>query len=269
MLGHHPMLRHELEKNGQRAFAKVREAKKTHYYESFGTTPAQEVQNTRVLWKLVLHVEPEGGDAFDANVEEFFTSNITVEPSERHYQFVVLFDPSDHSKVLIDDSDEASRMLDVELFKERSDAQVSRMREQGQGVMADRVQSAQDSLAQYMATDHSKLSADEREDALHAQQQKMREIMAGDSQQRGQQIMAIQRDPGLSPEEKRAKIMELMAGMGVAVPNMVVGGQPAASAPAPDPAATADALTKLADLRDRGVLTDAEFQAQKAKLLGE
>ena len=29
----------------------------------------------------------------------------------------------------------------------------------------------------------------------------------------------------------------------------------------------ADQLTKLADLHDRGVLTDAEFQAQKAKLL--
>jgi Short C-terminal domain len=26
-------------------------------------------------------------------------------------------------------------------------------------------------------------------------------------------------------------------------------------------------LTKLADLRDRGILTDAEFDAQKAKLL--
>jgi ABC-type multidrug transport system fused ATPase/permease subunit len=30
---------------------------------------------------------------------------------------------------------------------------------------------------------------------------------------------------------------------------------------------TADQLAKLADLRDRGVITDAEFQAQKAKLL--
>jgi len=31
---------------------------------------------------------------------------------------------------------------------------------------------------------------------------------------------------------------------------------------------TADELSKLADLRDRGVITDTEFQAQKAKLLG-
>ena len=31
---------------------------------------------------------------------------------------------------------------------------------------------------------------------------------------------------------------------------------------------SADELTKLADLRDKGVLTDDEFNAQKAKLLG-
>ena len=33
-------------------------------------------------------------------------------------------------------------------------------------------------------------------------------------------------------------------------------------------ASSADELTKLASLRDSGVLTDAEFAAQKAKLLG-
>jgi hypothetical protein len=31
---------------------------------------------------------------------------------------------------------------------------------------------------------------------------------------------------------------------------------------------TADELTKLAGLRDSGVITDAEFAAQKARLLG-
>lgn len=39
----------------------------------------------------------------------------------------------------------------------------------------------------------------------------------------------------------------------------------AASAAAPD---LADQLTKLAVLRDQGILTDDEFAAQKAKLLG-
>jgi vacuolar-type H+-ATPase subunit H len=268
MLGHNPKLRRDLQKKGRRAFAKVRDAKKTHYYESFGTTPAQEASNTRVLWKLMLRVEPEGENAFDANVEEFFGSGAIVEPSERHYQFVVLFDPSDHTKVVIDHSDEASRMLDVQQFKEQADARVSRMRERGQDFWADRVQAAQDSLADYVGTDRSKLTADEREDALHAQQQKVREIMAGDSGKRAEQILAIQRDPSILPDQKRARITELMSGMGVAAPNMMIGSQPPAAAPTPDPAATADALTKLAALHDRGVLTDAEFQAQKTKLLG-
>jgi hypothetical protein len=34
------------------------------------------------------------------------------------------------------------------------------------------------------------------------------------------------------------------------------------------PAGTADELTKLAQLKSQGVITDAEFAQQKAKLLG-
>ena len=40
---------------------------------------------------------------------------------------------------------------------------------------------------------------------------------------------------------------------------------PPAAAPAADPI---EQLTKLGELRDKGVLTDEEFAAQKAKLLG-
>jgi hypothetical protein len=40
------------------------------------------------------------------------------------------------------------------------------------------------------------------------------------------------------------------------------GAQAASSKPD-----VADQLTKLADLRDRGVLSDAEFEAQKGKIL--
>ena len=38
--------------------------------------------------------------------------------------------------------------------------------------------------------------------------------------------------------------------------------------PAGAPASVADELTKLARLRDQGVISEAEFQAQKARLLG-
>ena len=48
--------------------------------------------------------------------------------------------------------------------------------------------------------------------------------------------------------------------------------QQAAPAPAPAPAAPAAdpiaQLKQLGELRDSGVLTDAEFEAQKAKILG-
>lgn len=36
----------------------------------------------------------------------------------------------------------------------------------------------------------------------------------------------------------------------------------------PTAASTADELVKLADLKDKGVITDTEFEAQKARLLG-
>ena len=42
----------------------------------------------------------------------------------------------------------------------------------------------------------------------------------------------------------------------------------AAAAPAAEPVDLADQLKKLAELRDQGILTDDEFAAQKAKLLG-
>lgn len=255
-----------------------------HWTESFGNSPAGQVESQKVLWKLLLVVEPEGEKSFEAEVEEMLSWRMNIEPSDRHYQFVVLYDPSNHAKVVIDHSDVADRMLDVNQLEEQTDAQVGRMRQRGQDVLADRYKAAQDSLASYMGQDRSDLTADQREDALHAQQQKMREIMAGDSMQRAEQIRAISHDPSIPPEQKRAKIMELMAAMPGS--NAMIAGEPSAAAGAPspvapalsdpvgasasasNPAAVADALTKLADLRDRGVLSEAEFQAQKTKLLG-
>lgn len=44
--------------------------------------------------------------------------------------------------------------------------------------------------------------------------------------------------------------------------------QAAPQAATPGTASTADELTKLADLRDRGILTDEEFDAKKRQMLG-
>jgi hypothetical protein len=66
-------------------------------------------------------------------------------------------------------------------------------------------------------------------------------------------------------EEQKAKAMRGELGGTVIVNGMQISPAPA-SASQPD---LVDQLTKLAELRDRGALTDAEFQAQKAKLLAE
>jgi Short C-terminal domain len=76
---------------------------------------------------------------------------------------------------------------------------------------------------------------------------------AGDAtQSRQEKLMALARDPAAMQQF----IADQRAAAGAA--------QPPAASPAPD---VTDQLTKLADLRDRGALTQAEFDAEKAKLL--
>jgi hypothetical protein len=71
----------------------------------------------------------------------------------------------------------------------------------------------------------------------------------------GTLIYLIARKPGSTPEEREA----LAAAR---------GGGAAAAAPASSGTSTADQLHKLADLHDRGKLTDDEYASEKARLLG-
>lgn len=64
---------------------------------------------------------------------------------------------------------------------------------------------------------------------------------------------------GASPETIHARVNEIRAAAGQP-PAQVLGG----AAPAPDPV---EQLERLADLRDRGVLTEVEFAMQKARVL--
>jgi Short C-terminal domain len=59
---------------------------------------------------------------------------------------------------------------------------------------------------------------------------------------------------------------ELRAKLGAWLNRLPARSAPAASAPATT--SVADELTKLAGLRDAGVLSPDEFEAQKARLLG-
>ena len=86
---------------------------------------------------------------------------------------------------------------------------------------------------------------------------------------RHERAMARVRDPAAG----RQQIAEMQAAAtaqaqgAAALQEMVANAPNQARAAAPN-TDVADQLTKLADLRDRGVLSDAEFEAQKAKVLG-
>jgi hypothetical protein len=67
-----------------------------------------------------------------------------------------------------------------------------------------------------------------------------------------------------SPINVRAKIAPILKAAGVPLISQEAAAQPA---PPSAPISVADELAKLASLRNDGVLTDEEFEAQKAKLL--
>ena len=221
MLGHHGLLERKLRKHGRRAPSVVLVAKRTHFTEAYGNAGEQ-----RRLWKLRVRVEPEGEAPFEADVEDMLWQ--TWEPAPGAH-FPVLFDPSDHGKVVVDHSEEGEQRLQEQLQGEAAHERADRLRAAGQGDLADRYEALHDPKLGLFRTDDLSANPEERTRQL---------------------------------AERRAKIKEMMGGTTFAAPTRPAG-------PAADVSATADALTKLADLRDRGVLSDEEFQAQKRKLLGE
>ena len=71
----------------------------------------------------------------------------------------------------------------------------------------------------------------------------------------------------LISEARQKKVMERQSQF-IHQVNPVVQAAPAPAAPAGPPVDLADQLRKLATLRDDGILSEEEFAAQKAKLLG-
>jgi Short C-terminal domain len=72
--------------------------------------------------------------------------------------------------------------------------------------------------------------------------------------------------------ELREQMAKTLGQYGITMPNLPSPGLSAGSAagpPNPEPEDPVEKLTKLAELKKQGVLTDAEFEAAKAKLLGE
>ena len=167
--------------------------------------------------KLKLRVEPPAQAPFEVTLKQVFNDAHGQHIPQEGWSVKVIYDPSDHSKVVID----LEEMFVRPGVGDR-DAAVARY-----------------------------------EQAL---------AMSRDPQARAERIQRMQAEAmaraGVSPD--LLTIQQQMAAKFLAG-RAAEAIQAAAPASGPD---VADQLQKLADLRDRGVLTESEFQQQKAKLLG-
>lgn len=186
------------------------------------------VSNTQVVCKLRLQVAPPGEPPFEATTSARF-SQFGV-PDEGDV-LAVLYDPEDHDKVVVDQSTAAQLQV-------ATNKQIATFRAMGGDVgsaIADKLEAAR-------ASGRLDVSGDDAE-ALQAYNAAFAKVV------------------------KEAKdALGLGGGPVIAVNGQIVSAGGAAGA-APAPSDPVDEIRKLADLRDRGALTQAEFDAQKAKLL--
>lgn len=106
---------------GKTAKALIIDAKKGHWVSSTGGSEAQLAASSKVTWTLTLRVMPDGEPPFEATVKERF--RVGSRPVTRPVD--VLYDPQDHSKVVLAHAQpmsEAERMERQRLLLERADA---------------------------------------------------------------------------------------------------------------------------------------------------
>ncbi len=204
MFGTHQLLEHRLRKSGKSALANVTACERK---ETMQQNVNAGVGTPKTLCYLELQVQPEGEPGFEAKTDAWL---VGTEGAHVGMTVPVLYDPSDHGKVVVDSSDEAWRPADNENTFARIAARAA---ERGE--------------------DPSRTAA-----------------------------MMEMRRAALSDPEGFRKTMRDQGPAAFGLP-----GPPQTSAPPPsqDPL---DRLSKLADLHERGALTDAEFEAEKKKLLG-
>jgi membrane protease subunit (stomatin/prohibitin family) len=88
-------------------------------------------------------------------------------------------------------------------------------------------------------------------------------VVGGGAYMAGKHMARSQDDQYAAESEQNQRLSDLESQQQQEQP-----AQPAPAAAAPASSATVDQLKQLADLHQQGVLTDAEFAAAKAKLLG-
>jgi Short C-terminal domain len=187
------------------------------------------VSDTEVALKVHLRVEPEGEPAFELH-ERFRFSQLAVPVAGQ--KVAVIFDPDDHDTIMIDD-DPAATAGAMLAGSGRSESQV-------------------DMIQQVM-----KAATTGGDPAAIARQWAEQQASAagGPTVFIGGQM--VPPPGGGAPADPAGPAYPLPAGM---------TSPPAPPAEVPDD--PIEQITRLADLRDRGALTDAEFNAQKAKILG-
>jgi hypothetical protein len=205
MFGHNKRLERKLkEQGGKQAWATVLESEKQRATTGGVNVAPGQAGSMTIHRKIKLRVEPEGEPAFEATVQQVFNDLHGWPIPEEDWSVTVIYDPNDHSKLVID----------VDKMPVRP------------GVDRD------EAIAR-----HEKAIA--RMEDPEARRQQIEEMKAK---------AAAQAPGGTALQEMMAK----------------VAAQAQAALPKPE---VADQLTKLADLRDRGVLSNAEFETEKAKIL--
>ena len=203
------------------------------------------VSNTELQWKLRLMVRPAGGLPFEANVGATLPQLMTP---GRGMTVMVLFDPADPTHIELDKSDAAQKEAAI------------------QGMLAGNAALAGTTVG---GRSMDQLMHDAMRDPVAFRQQMAQ--MAADSNA----AALVQAPPGTTVMFGAGGVF---GGTGTApsaqgaapAAGSPVAGSPAAGAPASAPAPDDHLaqLERLGDLRDRGVLTEDEFQAEKRRILG-
>jgi len=241
----------KLEETGEQAVAEVLEAKRSAWAMTQGNEAI--VGNTTIHWKLRLQVKPKDQPPFEASLDHNFSQLTTPRPG---MSVMVWFDPSDHSRVKIDDSNAAQTEAALQGVLGHNPA-LAGMSVGGQ------------SVEQLM---HAALA-----DPAGFREQMQRQAAEANA---AAAAAAAAYAPGGMPMPVGMPMPggyplggygAPVAGADPVEPAAATTGAPTAPAgPSAAPAAgdRIEQLERLAGLHERGVLNDEEFAAEKRRILG-
>jgi hypothetical protein len=208
--------------------------------------------------KVTLHVEPEGQPAFEATFHQTFSREIPI----RGWRAKVIFDPNDHGKIAIQTN---------QIFPPGAAPDDPRRDEGAEGAAGGELSTAEQSQAvkETLQADRARGRLDqEMYDQALLRLSNLEKLNAGGQITDRQFSSLIKAHTGVTvtslfPTSEGLKQVVLKEDGTV-----IVGGAVSIGHASPAPASTTDELEKLADLKAKGLLTDAEFTAAKQKILG-